>query len=47
MVAAVARGTYLLLVGGMIVAWALSLGHSDAPVPQNDPPADQPWSIYS
>lgn len=46
MLAAVARGTYLLLVGVMIVAWALSLGHTDAQVPQNDPPAEQ-WSIYS
>jgi hypothetical protein len=46
MFAAVARGTYLLLVGVMIVAWALSLGHSDAQVPQNDQPTEV-WSIYS
>jgi hypothetical protein len=46
MFAAVARGTYLLLVGVMIVAWALSLTHSEAQVPQNDQPAEQ-WSIYS
>jgi hypothetical protein len=46
MLAAVARGTYLLLVGVMIVAWALSLGHSEAPAPQNDQPVEA-WSIYS
>jgi hypothetical protein len=46
MFATVARGTYLLLVGVMIVAWAFSLGHSDAQEPQNDWPTE-PWSIYS
>jgi hypothetical protein len=46
MLGAVARGTYLLLVGVMIVAWALSLTHSEAQVPQNDQPVE-PWSIYS
>ena len=46
MLAAVARGTYLLVVGVMIVAWALSQAHSEAPAPQNDIP-DEPWSIYS
>jgi hypothetical protein len=46
MFATVARGTYLLLVGVMIVAWALSLGHSDAQVPQNEP-STEPWSVYS
>jgi|GraSoiStandDraft_12_1057312.scaffolds.fasta_scaffold2941748_1 hypothetical protein len=46
MLANVARGTYLLLVGVMIVAWALSLGHSEAQVPQDEVPAEG-WSIYS
>ena len=46
MLGALARGTYLLLVGVMIVAWALSLGHSDTQAPQNEQPTEQ-WSIYS
>jgi len=46
MFATMARGTYLLLVGVMIVAWALSLGQSGAQEPQNDAPVE-PWSIYS
>jgi hypothetical protein len=46
MFAAVARGTYLLLVGVMIVAWALSFSHSDAQMPPNDQPVEQ-WAVYS
>ncbi len=46
MLATMARGTYLLLVGVMIVAWAISLGHSDAQALQNDWPTE-PWFIYS
>lgn len=46
MLAAVARGTYLLVVGVMIVAWALSLARSEAQEPQGDQPTEV-WSIYS
>ena len=46
MLATMARGTYLLAVAVMVVAWAFSLSHSDAQVPQNDWPTE-PWSIYS
>lgn len=46
MLAAVARGTYLLVIGVMIVAWALAQARSETPATQNDIP-DEPWSIYS
>ena len=46
MLATMARGTYLLAVAVMVVAWAFSLSHSDAQVPQNEP-TTEPWSVYS
>lgn len=46
MLATMARGTYLLMVAVMVVAWAFSLSHSDAQEPQNDQPTEQ-WFIYS
>jgi len=41
-----ARATFLFLLTVMVVAWAMSLGKSDATEPQSDQPAE-PWSIYS
>ena len=46
MLSKMARGTFLLMLAVMVVAWALSLGKSEAQDPQNDQPAE-PWSIYS
>ena len=41
-----ARATFLLMLTVMVVAWALSLGKSEAQDPQNDQPAEL-WNIYS
>jgi hypothetical protein len=45
MFAKMARGTFLLMIAVMVVAWALSLNKSDASAPQDEQPAE-PWSIY-
>ena len=44
MIGKVARGTYVLVVGTMIVAWVVSLGKE---VPVEPRRAQQTWSIYS
>lgn len=46
MLATMARGTFLLMVAAMVVAWIFSLSKSEAQAPANDQPAEQ-WSIYS
>jgi hypothetical protein len=46
MLKTMARATFLLMLTVMVVAWALSLGKSEAQDPQNDQPA-APWNIYS
>ena len=45
MFAKMARGTFLLMVAVMFVAWAVSLNKSAAQAPQEEQPAE-PWSIY-
>ena len=44
MIGKVARGTYVLVVGTMIVAWVVSLGKEVPAEPQASP---QTWTIYS
>jgi hypothetical protein len=44
MIGKVARGTYVLVVGTMIVAWVVSLGKEVPVEPQASP---QTWTIYS
>ena len=45
MISKVARGAYLLILAGMVVAYAaLSLAKSEAPEPQIDPPT---WTIFA
>lgn len=44
MIGRIARGTYVLLVGAMIVAWVISLGKE---VPVESDPGQQTWIIYS
>jgi hypothetical protein len=44
MVGRVVRGTYVLVVGAMIVAWAVSLGKQ---IPAEPREAPQTWIIYS
>jgi hypothetical protein len=44
MIGKVARGTYVLVVGTMIVAWVVSLGKEVPVEPQTSP---QIWTIYS
>jgi hypothetical protein len=46
MLTKMARATFLLTLAVMVVAWALSLGKSEAQAPQNEQPA-QVWDIYS
>ena len=41
-----ARATFLLTLAVMVVAWALSLGKSEAQAPQSEQPAEV-WNIYS
>ena len=36
MIGRLARGAYMLIVAGMIVAWAMSAGKSGPAEPQND-----------
>jgi hypothetical protein len=43
MIGKVARGTYVLVVGTMIVAWVVSLGK----VPVEPQASPQIWTIYS
>ena len=45
MFAKMARGTFLLMVAVMFVAWAVSLNKSAAQAPLDEQPAE-PWSIY-
>lgn len=44
MIGRLARGTYVLVVGAMIVAWAVSLGKEISAEPQQAP---QIWIIYT
>ena len=44
MIGRMARGTYVLVVGAMIVAWAVSLSKEIPAEPQEAP---QIWIIYS
>ena len=44
MLGKLARGTFLVLVGVMFVAWAVSLARNSAPEPQNAPPAERMYS---
>jgi hypothetical protein len=44
MIGKVARGTYVLVVGTMIVAWVVSLGKEVPAEPQASP---QVWTIHS
>ncbi len=46
MLSTMVRATFLLMLAVLVVAWAVSLGKSDAPEPQNDQPVEQ-WNIYS
>lgn len=39
-----ARGTFLVLVAVMFVAWAVSMAKSSAPDPQDEPVADRMYS---
>jgi hypothetical protein len=43
MVGTIARGTYVLVVATMVVAWVFSLS-KEAPAPQ---PAQQIWYIFA
>jgi hypothetical protein len=43
MVAKMARGTFLLMIAVMVIAWAMSLNRSDA---RKDDLFSEPWSIY-
>jgi hypothetical protein len=43
MIGSVVRGTYVLFVGAMIIAWAVSLGKEIPAEPQ----APQTWIVYS
>jgi hypothetical protein len=45
MFAKMARGTFLLMIAVMFVAWAVSLNKSSAQAPVDEQPAE-PWSIY-
>jgi hypothetical protein len=40
----IARGAILLLLGGMIVAWAMSVGKPDPDVPADQ---QQIWRIFT
>jgi hypothetical protein len=44
MIGRVARGTYVLVVGAMIIAWAVSVG-KEIPAESQDTP--QIWFIYT
>jgi hypothetical protein len=44
MIGMVVRGTYVVVVGAMIVAWVVSLGKEIPAEPQEAP---QTWIIYS
>jgi hypothetical protein len=39
-----ARGTFLVLVGVMFLAWAVSMAKSSAPEPQIEVPTDRMYS---
>jgi hypothetical protein len=44
MLSKIARGTFLLLLAGMIVAWALQAAKSEAPDSSNDQPV---WIVFA
>ena len=46
MLGKMARATFLLMLAVMVVAWAVSLGKTDASAQQNEQPAET-WTIYS
>ncbi len=45
MLKTVARATFLVMLAVLVVAWAVSLGKSEAQEPQGDEPTEA-WSIY-
>jgi hypothetical protein len=45
MLGRLARGAYMLIVAGMIVAWAMSAGKSSPAEPTNDQPVET-WTWY-
>jgi hypothetical protein len=46
MVGKIARGAYVLVVGTMVVAWAISF-NKEAPVEPQPQTSPQVWYIYS
>lgn len=44
MISKIARGAYLVILAGMIAAYALSLAKNEAPKPQND---QLTWIIFA
>jgi hypothetical protein len=44
MLSKIARSAYLLILVGMVVAYALSTAKTEAPDPHNDPPS---WIIFT
>ena len=43
MIGRLARGTYMLIVAGMIVAWAMSASKSSPAEPKNDQVVESWW----
>jgi hypothetical protein len=46
MLKTMARATFLLMLAVLVVAWAVSLGKTDASEPQDEQPVGE-WKIYS
>jgi hypothetical protein len=46
MLSKIARGTFVVLLAAMVVAWAFSLRKNEAPEPQNGEPAEL-WNLYA
>ena len=47
MVGRVARGTYVLVVTTLVVAWVFSLAKEAPAQPQQPPAAEQIWYIFA